>query len=305
MFSQISRWILQGSAIESVVLQKYYCVSNFVEMVNWSENEKPTSSWADQVEEEETGEPQFPPPSVQIDGNIKTVTEFKLNKDQKKVKVIRKYRIETKKTSKSVARRKLLKKFGLSENDPPGPNRATTIISEDVQMQFVTNKEEEMLHEQEDPTLSKFKHQLEYYMFFKNFKNTQKDAADDGDKKPEEAPAAPSAPGKYVPPSLRAGASAAGSSMPTGRGGHEQATIRVTNLSEDTKETDLQELFKPFGPIQRIYLAKDKHTQQSKGFAFINYYNREDAAKAIRSVCGYGYDHLILNVEWAKPSASS
>ena len=44
----------------------------------------------------------------------------------------------------------------------------------------------------------------------------------------------------------------------------ETATIRVTNLSEDTRESDLQDLFKPFGPISRIYLAKDKITNQSK-----------------------------------------
>lgn len=120
----------------------------------------------------------------------------------------------------------------------------------------------------------------------------------------------------------------------------ESATIRVTNLSEDTRESDLQELFRPFGPIQRIYLAKDKNTGQSKvcqlicnwcirtlktknslnffcmvcniyshspyfsnalkGFAFINFHRREDAARAIAGVSGFGYDHLILNVEWAK-----
>ena len=44
----------------------------------------------------------------------------------------------------------------------------------------------------------------------------------------------------------------------------EAATIRVTNLSEDTREADLQDLFRPFGAIQRIYLAKDKNTGQSK-----------------------------------------
>ena len=44
----------------------------------------------------------------------------------------------------------------------------------------------------------------------------------------------------------------------------EAATVRVTNLSEDTRESDLQELFRPFGPIARIYLAKDKVTNQSK-----------------------------------------
>jgi len=44
----------------------------------------------------------------------------------------------------------------------------------------------------------------------------------------------------------------------------EAATIRVTNLSEDTRETDLQDLFRPFGSIARIFLAKDKVTGQSK-----------------------------------------
>ena len=181
----------------------------------------------------------------------------------------------------------------MSVNDPSGSNRTTTIISKDVHLQFVTNKEEEVPHEQEDSTLSKFQHQLQYYLFFKNFKGTRKESGDDNDKKVEETSPAPSAPGRYVPPSMRAGGSVAGSSMPTGRGMRDEpATIRVTNLSEDTKESDLLQLFKPFGPIQRIYLAKDKHTQQSKGFAFSNYYNYDDAAKAICSLCGYGYDHL-------------
>ena len=78
----------------------------------------------------------------------------------------------------------------------------------------------------------------------------------------------------------------------------------MSNLSENTKDEDLQELFKPFGSIARIFLAKDKQTGQCKGFAFINYYKKEDAAKAIATLNGFGYDHLILNVEWAKPSGS-
>ena len=49
-----------------------------------------------------------------------------------------------------------------------------------------------------------------------------------------------------------------------------------------------QELFKPFGSIARIFLAKDKVTGQCKGFAFVNYYRKEDAAKAIATLNGYG-----------------
>lgn len=37
-----------------------------------------------------------------------------------------------------------------------------------------------------------------------------------------------------------------------------------------------------------------------QGFAFISFHRREDAARAIAGVSGFGYDHLILNVEWAK-----
>ena len=40
--------------------------------------------------------------------------------------------------------------------------------------------------------------------------------------------------------------------------------MRVTNLSEDAQEADLRDLFGFFGQIRRIFLAKDKITQQSK-----------------------------------------
>ena len=44
----------------------------------------------------------------------------------------------------------------------------------------------------------------------------------------------------------------------------DQTTVRVTNLSEETQESDLRELFSYFGQIKRVFLAKDKATQQSK-----------------------------------------
>ena len=33
----------------------------------------------------------------------------------------------------------------------------------------------------------------------------------------------------------------------------------------------LQELFSPFGPISRIYIAYDRETGEARGFAFINF----------------------------------
>lgn len=84
--------------------------------------------------------------------------------------------------------------------------------------------------------------------------------------------AGPGGKGSYVPPSMRGGAKGnEGESM---RRGRDDNSIRVTNLSEDTREQDLQELFRPFGAISRIYVAFDRETGLSRGFAFINFVNR-------------------------------
>lgn len=83
------------------------------------------------------------------------------------------------------------------------------------------------------------------------------------------------------------------------------SAIRIANLSDSTTETDLEDLVKPFGPLQKLYLAKDKQTGLCKGFAYIHFKFRNDAAKAISTLNGYGYDHLILNVDWSKPLSSS
>lgn len=101
-------------------------------------------------------------------------------------------------------------------------------------------------------------------------------------------------------------ASAAGGAEPSAgsswRGDRDETqNVRVTNLSEDAEEQDLHALFKRFGPIQRIYIARDRETDLCKGFAFISFYNRDDGAKAIEVMNGYGFDNLILNVSWAAP----
>lgn len=276
------------------------------------------ASWADQVDDTDTYD--LPPKTETLSGNTRVVTEYKLNDDGKKVKVIKTYKIETIKVSKSVAARKVWKKFGEASNDPPGPNPANTILSqEDVFMQFVHTKEAEQEASTDTDPLAQLKGQKmvqcrickqDHWTTKCPYKDTlgslQESLNNPGDATPPtdgaDAGKGGSAGGRYVPPSLRAGgARKEGESMQM-RARDDNATIRVTNLSEDTREEDLQDLFRPFGGISRIYLAKDKNTGASKGFAFINFNKREDAARAIKGVSGFGYDHLILKVEWAKPS---
>lgn len=104
--------------------------------------------------------------------------------------------------------------------------------------------------------------------------------------------------GKYIPKPLRGGTAA------TGDRTTDEPTLRVTNLSEDVTEADLHELFRRFGRTSRIFLAKDRSTNLSRGFAYINYEMREDAQAAIDKLNGHGYDNLILHVEWARTDRS-
>lgn len=104
-------------------------------------------------------------------------------------------------------------------------------------------------------------------------------------------------PGKYVPPQIRDSKNAGA----RGGGRDDTAAIRISNLSESMVESDLEDLVKKIGPHSKMYLAKDKNTGLCKGFAYVHFRNRSDAATAIEILNGYGYDHLILNVEWSKP----
>ncbi|KAI4306366.1 hypothetical protein L6164_029648 [Bauhinia variegata] len=114
-----------------------------------------------------------------------------------------------------------------------------------------------------------------------------------------EAATTASGPKTYVPPGLRGGGS--DRSAPDMRRRNDENSVRVTNLSEDTREPDLLELFRPFGAVSRVYVAVDQKTGVSRGFGFVNFVNREDAQRAINKLNGYGYDNLILRVEWATP----
>ncbi|XP_060528861.1 eukaryotic translation initiation factor 3 subunit G-like [Cylas formicarius] len=197
-----------------------------------------------------------------------------------------------------------------SENKKKGTNPHSTIVGEDVYMQYITSKEED--NKPEDDGIDKLKGMLGKTMFkcrtcsgdHWTSKCPWKDTMVAGGKIPDDKkPAATMCAGeaakagsKYVPPSLREGASKRTDST-MGR----RAVIRIANLSGSTTETDLQELVKLFGPIHKFFMAKDKVTGVCKGFAYIHFKFRNDAALAINSLDGRSYDHRILNVNWSRP----
>jgi cold-inducible RNA-binding protein len=45
--------------------------------------------------------------------------------------------------------------------------------------------------------------------------------------------------------------------------------LYVGNLSFDTTENDIQDLFAPFGEVREVALIQDKFTNRSRGFGFV------------------------------------
>ena len=131
-------------------------------MIFLSEKNNPTldmpepaaSSWADEIEEGDSST--LPPPSEKVKGDTKVVTEYIFNDDGKKMRVVRTYKIEKKMVPKSVAQRRAWAKFGMSKSDKAGPNPQTTVVAEEIWMNFVANKDESE-KEQEQSALDKLK----------------------------------------------------------------------------------------------------------------------------------------------------
>ena len=77
--------------------------------------------------------------------------------------------------------------------------------------------------------------------------------------------------------------------------------LYVGNLSFNTTETDLQDMFAGVGPVQEVTLMQDKFTGKSRGFAFVTMTSEGDAQKAITEFNGKTVEGRPLTVNEARP----
>ena len=286
--------------------------------------------WAEDVSDNEANDPtSLPAPvtTVNKDGT-KTTILYKFDDNGRKVKVTRKTRttVHREKVNPEIAERRQWAKFGLEKGKSKGPQSDTTTIGENIvfrpsrdwkAVQAAEAKdgggkaEEKSLKEQlRDKKVKCRICQGEHFTARCPYKDTM--APVGGDAEPAADPMAEdtepkqgglgTGQGGYVPPHMRKGAAAAGAGERMG-GKFERddlATLRVTNVSELAEEQELREVFERFGRVTRVFLAKDRDTGRAKGFAFISFVDRAEAARACDKMDGFGYRHLILRVEFAK-----
>ena len=77
----------------------------------------------------------------------------------------------------------------------------------------------------------------------------------------------------------------------------------VGNLSFNTTEGDVLDLFKQAGTVNSCELIVDKFTSKSRGFAFVEMSDEAAAERAISALNGYQLDGRAINVNEARPKA--
>jgi len=77
--------------------------------------------------------------------------------------------------------------------------------------------------------------------------------------------------------------------------------IFVGNLSYSTTQDDLQSAFGRFGSVERVNIVTDRETGQSRGFAFVEMTEQQDAITAISQLNGADLNGRTMNVNEARP----
>jgi len=78
--------------------------------------------------------------------------------------------------------------------------------------------------------------------------------------------------------------------------------LYVGNLSFQTTETELKELFGQSGSVETVRIITDRDTVRSKGFGFVGM--EEGADHAIAQLNGKDFNGRALTVNEARPMAS-
>jgi cold-inducible RNA-binding protein len=80
-----------------------------------------------------------------------------------------------------------------------------------------------------------------------------------------------------------------------------EAKLYVGNLSYETTEQGLRELFMQAGNVVSVTLIKEPGTNRSKGFGFVEMGSQSDVQKAISMFNGYTLNDRQLKVNVARP----
>jgi len=77
--------------------------------------------------------------------------------------------------------------------------------------------------------------------------------------------------------------------------------IYVGNLDRDVTEDELRQAFEAFGQVSSATVIKDKYTQESRGFGFVEMPTQSEGQAAITGLNGTDLKGRALRVDEARP----
>jgi RNA recognition motif-containing protein len=77
--------------------------------------------------------------------------------------------------------------------------------------------------------------------------------------------------------------------------------LYVGNLSYNTTENQIQDLFSAHGPVTSVDLIMDKFSGRPRGFGFVTMETKEAAEAAVQALNGKNIDGRDLTVNEARP----
>lgn len=80
--------------------------------------------------------------------------------------------------------------------------------------------------------------------------------------------------------------------------------IYVGNLSFDTREDELRDLFAAYGAVESAKIISDQFTGKSRGFGFVEMTERDDGTRAIQELDSTELGGRTLKVNEARPRRS-
>ena len=226
-------------------------------------------------------------------GNKKFVVSYFKDSENNLVKSTKEYDLIKTKTKlpKSVVERRKWTKFGVSKELPEGPDKASTnIVYDEVFFEFnKSNIIKDDTDESESLTnISKKQLKCRHCGGAHwSMKCTNKDMIDTL-KKDSIEEEEKNKTGKYIPKFKRDGLD----TDPSKKRKREN-TIKISNISQNSTNEDIRELFKDFGRIQNLYY------NNQNGFAYLTFNTMGACEDAVKIVNKHPYDYLILSVEIA------
>lgn len=81
--------------------------------------------------------------------------------------------------------------------------------------------------------------------------------------------------------------------------------LYVGNISYQTSEEELSDVFASYGEVASVKIIKDFETGRSKGFAFVEMNSEDDAQKCISNLDGSEVNGRSLKVNVAREKTSN